>query len=105
MEYTVENTDRESGFIQARKEESGLVHELTDVFLGERHHSAMTVVIFDNPAAGGSTFRVTVGRITEDTTIWGPGSETPGKPLDEAEEEARALIAACAPQAGASSSF
>ncbi len=94
MEYVVENTDRESGFIQARKQTSGLG---TTLFLGEEHHSAMTVSIFDDPSGVGRAFRVTVGRITADTWGWGQGTENLGKPSDDALAEAEELIATCAP--------
>lgn len=97
LEYTVENTDRESGFIRARKQTSGLG---TSLFLGQNHHSAMTIAVFEDPEIGRSTFRVTVGKITEDTWGWGQGSESLGTPTPEGEAEARDLIAACAPDTG-----
>jgi hypothetical protein len=97
LEYTVEDTDRESGFVRARKQTSGLG---TNLFLGQNHHSAMTIAVFEDPELERSTLRVTVGKITEDTWGWGQGSESLGTPSPTAEAEARELIAACAPESG-----
>lgn len=94
MGYTVGDVDRDSGFIRAVKQTSGLGRNL---FLGEKLSSAMTIAIFPSTVEGQSSMRVTVGQVVEDTWGWGQGTETMRKPSDDGEIEAFDLIQACTP--------
>ena len=97
MGYVVDDVDRESSYIRARKQTSGTARFL---FAGEAKHSALIITILDAVVGEGQTMRVTAGVITEDTWGIGRGAESLGSPSEETIDEAQALMTECAGSAG-----
>ncbi|MEE8551499.1 MAG: hypothetical protein V3T08_09640 [Gemmatimonadota bacterium] len=97
MNYVIDDVDRESGYIRARKQTSGTARFL---FAGEAKHSALIITVFEAINSGEQMLRVTAGVITEDTWGIGRGAESMGSPSEETTAEAQALLATCAGSAG-----
>lgn len=84
MEYRVEDSDRESGFIRAFKEETGVL------FSGEYGNEATIIIIESDP---GSEVNVTMRRVRIDSS---GGRSTMGMSMSgDAQAELAALQSAC----------
>ena len=90
--YTVEDADRDAGFIRGTKPTSGLG---TAIFFGKKYHDLMTVVVFDG-VEGTTTMRVTAGQV-EESGVLIPlmGNTTVKKPTDDGIADAHELLAQC----------
>ena len=97
MGYIVDDLDRESGFIRARKQTSGTARFL---FAGEAKHSALIVSIFEEVGGDGQVMRVTAGTITEDTWGIGRGAESMGTPSMDTTNEAQQILVECTGNVG-----
>ena len=96
MNYTVDDVDRESGWVRARKQTSGATR---DFLTGEAKHGILVVTIID-AEGNGQMIRVTAGEITEDVFGIGRGAETVRAPSDETRRDARSLLIECAGSEG-----
>ena len=98
-EFTIQNTDRESGFIQASRQTSGSF----SAAFGETEWDQITVMIFED--AGAQSLRVTASKrqkqdaIPNYTTggVYVASSEQEGKPSDEGLATAELILASCKP--------
>ncbi len=98
-DYTIQDTDRESGFIRASKQTSGSF----SAAFGETTWDQITVMIFEN--AGAQSLRVTASKrqksdaVPNYTTggVYVPASDQEGKPSDEGLATAEAILASCRP--------
>lgn len=96
--YTVQNADKESGIIQARRESSGLVAEALS---GERTWQVLSISIFEGSSKGdepAQRMNVTAAKATQGVlaNAFGTGSiEEGGTPTDETKQDAQNLIEEC----------
>ncbi len=91
MGYEIETSDVEPGVVRARKRITGTVFRL----LGQSRYSGMVADI-DEPPAG---LRYSVTVFTVDEEYWGVARDEYGPPMVDGENEARRLVATCAPDA------
>jgi hypothetical protein len=91
--YTLANTNKDAGFIQANRQTSTGVSE----FLNSRKSfDQLTVAIFD-AAPGSKTMRVTAATAQQKAgTMFGKSSETGTAPSTTAKTHANAVLATCA---------
>ena len=97
--YTIEDGNRDTGFVRGRKQTSGLG---TQIFTGNTYHDVLTATAFDNPATGETNLRVVATRVAEhDTGLLGALSDEPEEgediiaPSDSGKGDARVLLANC----------
>lgn len=91
--YTLSNTNKDAGFIQAaRHTSSGLGEALS----GKKTFDQLTVSIFDAPG-GGKTLRVTAATAEQSSGLFGKSSEAGTAPSGTAKAHAAAILTACAP--------
>ena len=86
LQYTVTNTNREAGFIQADHQASGLA---TKLFTGSEYHDQLTISVFGDSASGGRKMRVTAARTKIQANLFGnqTGAESPSEPAKAAANE------------------
>ena len=97
--YTIEDGNKDAGFIRGRKQTSGLG---TQLFTGASHHELLTATVFDDPATG-TNLRVVAARVADqDTSPLGAlGDESPEQgesaiaPSEVGKADARVLLANC----------
>jgi len=92
LQYTVTNTNREAGFIQADHQASGLA---TKLFTGSEHHDQLTVSVFGDSASGGRKMRVTAARTNQKTGVFGTSSTQAESPSEEAKTAANEILRSC----------
>ncbi len=100
MGYTIEDGNRDSGFVRGRKQTSGLG---TQIFVGESHHEVLTATVYDDPRTGETTLRVVASRVSDEDTSslggFGGGGPAEGEsaiaPSDVGKGDARNLLRAC----------
>ena len=92
LEYTVEDTDRDSGFIRGTKQTSGLG---TAIFAGARTHGQLTIIVFEGDGGGETTMRVTAAKLIESGILGLAGREDTGKPDDDGIADAHEVLASC----------
>lgn len=91
--YTIANTNKDAGFIQASRQTSSGIGE---VISGAKTFDYLTVAVFD-AAGGAKTLRVTASSGQQKAnTFFGKASETGGAPSKNAKSHAAALLASCA---------
>lgn len=91
--YTVQNADRDAGFITAEKKASGLG---TAILTGKEYYDVVTVSIFDSSDTE-RTIRVTAARAEQGAVnLFGDASRSSGqKPSDEGRADARKVLDIC----------
>ena len=99
MGYTIEDGNKDTGFVRGRKQTSGLG---TQIFTGNTHHDVLTAAVFDNPATGETNLRVTATRIADqDVSVGWTASEGPEEgeevlaPSESGKSDAQALLTNC----------
>ena len=98
--YTIEDGNKDAGFVRGRKQTSGLC---TQLFTGASHHELLTATAFDDPATGNTNLRVVAARVADqDTSPLGAlGDESPEQgesaiaPSEVGKADARVLLANC----------
>ena len=99
MGYTIEDGNKDTGFVRGRKQTSGLG---TQLFTGNTHHDVLTASAFDNPATGETHLKVTVTRIADqDAAVGWTGDAGPEEgedvlaPSDTGKADAQSLLSNC----------
>ena len=92
LQYTVTNTNREAGFIQADRQTSGLG---TKLWTGSEYHDQLTVSVFGDSASGGRKMRVTAGGSNQRTGAFGMTSNQTKSPSEEAKAAANEILRTC----------
>jgi len=99
MGYTVEDGNKDTGFVRGRKQTSGLG---TQLFTGNTHHDVLTAATFDNPATGETNIKVTVTRIADkDASAGWTANEGPEEgegvlaPSETGKADAQTLLTNC----------
>jgi hypothetical protein len=90
--YTVEGGDRETGFVRARKQTSGLG---TALLTGKNYHDVLTAAVFEDPTSGQTTLRITAARAEENAIGMFGGNERGIAPSDAGKADANALLREC----------
>lgn len=90
--YTVEDADRDAGFIRGRKQTSGLG---TVLFTGKNYHDVLTVAVFQDPSTKESTLRVTAAQVQEQALGLFGGNEQGMAPSDSGKGDATNLLSRC----------
>lgn len=91
--YTVTNTNKDAGFVQASRHTSS---GFSEALSGAKTFDFLTVAIFD-AANGGKTLRVTAGSGEQKANmLFGKASETGTAPSKNAKLHASAILASCA---------
>jgi len=97
--YTVEDGNKDTGFVRGRKQTSGLG---TQLITGNTHHDVLTASAFDNPATGETNLKVTVTRIADkDASVGWTANEGPEEgenvlaPSETGKADAQALLTNC----------
>lgn len=89
--YTIQNTNKEAGFVAGEKQTSGLG---TAILTGRQYHDILTVSIFDD-GKGGKTVRATTGQSNESAFNFGAASKTGQKPSNTGKKDAKEVLSAC----------
>lgn len=99
MGYTIEDGNEGVGFVEGRKQTSGLG---TQIFTGNTHHDVLKAAAFDNPSTGETNLRVTVTRIADkDAALGWTADDGPEEgegvlaPSETGKADAKALLANC----------
>jgi hypothetical protein len=94
--YTVVNTDRQAGFINATKQTSGMAMA---VLANAKYNDVLTVSIYDATDGDARTLRVTAGQTQERAMGFGAGagSATGVAPSQSGIADAKSVLATCAP--------
>lgn len=98
--YTIEDGNKDAGFIRGRKQTSGLG---TQLLTGNAYHDLLTATTFDNPATGETNLRVVASRIADHdiSVLGGLSDDEPAEgletiaPSDSGKQDARALLMNC----------
>ncbi len=97
--YTIEDGNRDAGFIRARKHVSGLAREL---FMGNVLYDLLTVGVFSDGRSGTDNMRITVSRTSdEDISLTTLGSDDPASgtrlvgPSEQGKNDARTILQNC----------
>lgn len=99
--YTVTNTNKDGGFINAEKQtSSGLGEFLTS----KKNHDVLTVAIFDD-GKGGRTMRVTAGGSEQKSGLFASASKGDKAPSDGGKADANAILYTCAQGAAQTSTL
>jgi hypothetical protein len=99
--YTVTNTNKDGGFINAEKQtSSGLGEFLTS----KKYHDVVTVAIFDD-GTGGRTMRVTAAGSEQRTGLFSSASKGDKAPSKDGKADANAILSACAQGAAQTSTL
>jgi hypothetical protein len=100
MGYTIEDGNKDAGFIRASKQTSGLG---TQILTGSAYHDLLTATTFTNPATDETNLRVVASRIADQDIglLGGLSDDEPAEgmervaPSDSGKEDALALLANC----------
>jgi len=93
--YTLSNTNKDAGFIQAVRHTSG---GLGEALSGKKTYDQLTIAIYDAPE-GGKTMRVTAGTTEQSRGLLARSSESSTAPSSKAKAHAVTILNACAPGA------
>jgi type IV pilus biogenesis protein CpaD/CtpE len=99
--YTVTNTNKDGGFINAEKQtSSGLGEFLTS----KKYHDVLTVAIFDD-GKGGRTMRVTAAGSEQSSGLFSSASKGDKAPSNGGKADANTILSACAQGAAQTSTL
>ncbi|MDE2982507.1 MAG: hypothetical protein OXU74_15060 [Gemmatimonadota bacterium] len=98
--YTIEDGNKDTGFVRGRKQTSGLG---TQLLTGNAYHDILTATAFDNPGTGETNLRVVASRVADHdiSILGGLSDEQPAEgvetiaPSDSGKADARVLLAGC----------
>lgn len=102
MGYTIEDGNRDAGFVRGRKQTSGLGAQ---ILTGSAYHDVLTATAFDNPGTGETNLRVVAARVADrDISVAGglsldddepAGGVDAIAPSDSGKADARVLLVGC----------